>query len=168
MTDTEERDSPRGWLEDRELREKLRAATVLMLDAMADVIEDEGLTLSAVLQSGAEFACSHADLPDRYAPLVEAEAVGYLARTLARVPQSLFTGQLMVYVRKIDSLAQPQQVKLLRRAAAAYTRRLPASAAAPEPADAPTVPYVVGRYQGGPYVAFAALTRHPAARRPAR
>jgi hypothetical protein len=147
------------------LRWKLRQATTLMLEAVADVIDGDGLTLSGALPGGAEFACEQLGLPDRYAPLVEAEAVGYLSRTLARTPTSLFAGGLTYFVWKIDTLSHEKQSKLLRRTAAAYNRCLPATAAAPDPADAPTVPYVVGRYQGGPYVGLAPLTRHPAARR---
>ncbi|WP_042459690.1 hypothetical protein [Streptacidiphilus jiangxiensis] len=158
-----------GWLDDRTLRWKLRQATTLMLEAVADIIDGEGLTLSGALPGGAEYACEHTGLPDQYAPLVEAEAVGYLARTLARTPTSLFNGNLTYFVWKIDTLPHEKQSKLLRRTAAAYNRCLPATAASPEPGDAPTVPYVVGRYQSGPYVGFAALTRHPDGRRgPAR
>jgi hypothetical protein len=144
--------APASWMSDSQVLDRLRQAVQVLLDCLDTVLEDFELQpLGEAICGGGEFACQHSDLPEGFAPLVEAEAARLLVEhaTMRRI--SVFDAALPEQLNHLGALDVEDQQSLTRATAAAYhrahagegSRRDAALARSPQPAPPPAAPTTI-------------------------
>ncbi|WP_225847296.1 hypothetical protein [Streptomyces sp. HPF1205] len=107
------------WLRDPALARKLHEAVDLLLDSMADMLDDD-FPFSASLEGGGFFTCEHTGLDFAWAPLVEAETARLVAEAATSLPPGLFAPELPALITAIDAKPVHVQQALIRKAAARH------------------------------------------------
>lgn len=110
------------WLREPGLAGKLHEAVDLLLDSMADMLDDD-FPFSASLEGGGFFTCEHTGLDFAWAPLVEAETARLVAQAATSTPPGLFAPELPALITAIDAQPAHVQQALIRKAATRHLAR---------------------------------------------
>ncbi|MER6531697.1 hypothetical protein [Streptomyces sp. NPDC001508] len=127
---------PNGyWLTDPDFRSRLRSATHLLLDMIADGLNDDFTPLQ-VLEGARSHAADLLGIPSEYCAVIEAEAAAQIAGLPAGSPlgQAHSTAQALV---QLEQRPVEEQEKAVR---AALRRHVSTAPSTPKPAPALTRP----------------------------
>ncbi|WP_282697804.1 hypothetical protein [Streptomyces sp. CC208A] len=135
---------PQGfWLADDDFALRLHNATLIWLE-LADNMIDDGFPLFEALAGAHAFAPDLLGVPAVYGPIVEAEAVNRILRSVDLPVDSYVSPATRQALRSIGDMPAGMQQQILRTAARRYTstvllprRNAPARPAPPPPEPGP-------------------------------
>ncbi|MBC9719243.1 hypothetical protein H9Y04_42700 [Streptomyces sp. TRM66268-LWL] len=128
---------PNGfWITDPDFRDRLRSATLTLLDIVEDCLNDD-VPLTEILDGARDHAEHMLGVPSTYGVLVEAEAAAQIVQTAGLDAGSPFGLAIAQGLAGIAQLPFEQQQQLVRAAARRYAITAPSRSATGPPAAPP-------------------------------